>query len=148
MAVNNDDEMSWSSTARHCRLPSTQMSPPRNRSRNASSTADSQMRRCSTWPLAPLSSTASRQTGRRKLTGRLFGQVRPPPAYHDGGQQLDGAQRRGRRRYGAELEGVEEQRPEPAQHGPGSGGERRQVGLVRACEALSFGDAGGEFVPT
>ena len=46
---------------------------PRNRSRNASRVAASQTRRCPVTPLLPLSSTASRQTGRRKLVGGLLG---------------------------------------------------------------------------
>src|SRR3982751_1496937 len=57
------------------------MSPARNRSRNASRVAASQTRRCPVTPLLPLSSIASRQTGRRKLVGGLLGQVRPPLLY-------------------------------------------------------------------
>ena len=35
IAANSAGAINWSSTARHCRLPSTQMSPARSRSRNA-----------------------------------------------------------------------------------------------------------------
>jgi hypothetical protein len=74
MAANRAGEISWSSTARHWRLPSTQMSPARSRSRSASRVAASQIRRSA--PSVP--STASRQTGRRKLVGKLLGHFRLP----------------------------------------------------------------------
>ena len=65
--------------ARHCRLPWTQMSPERSRSRNASRVAASQVRRWSVLFSPPLSRTASRQAGRRKLVGGFFGHFRPLP---------------------------------------------------------------------
>ena len=46
-----------------------------------------------------------------------------------------------------EPERAEEQRPEPVQHRPGPGGERPQVGLVRAREPLGIRNAGGEPLP-
>ena len=66
--------------ARHCRLPSTQMSPERSRSRNASNVAASQVRR-SLPPVLATWLTASRQAGRRKLIGRLLGHFLPPLMY-------------------------------------------------------------------
>lgn len=62
-------------------------------------------------------------------------------------QQLHRVQRRRRGGHGAELEGVEEQGAEPVQHGPGARGQRRQVHLVRAGQALGLGDAGRQPLP-
>jgi hypothetical protein len=75
MAANDGGGINWSSTTRHCLLPSTQMSPARSRSRNANRVAASQMRRSN----SPEAHIDSRQVGRRKLVGRLRGHFRPPP---------------------------------------------------------------------
>ena len=54
MAANRAGGRSWSSTARHCRLPSTQRSPARSRSRRARRyrTAELQQHRASGLALA------------------------------------------------------------------------------------------------
>ena len=62
-------------------------------------------------------------------------------------QQFDGAQRRCRGGHGAKLERIEEHGAKPVQHRPGAGRQSGQVRLVRAGQALGFGDAGGELLP-
>jgi hypothetical protein len=63
-------------------------------------------------------------------------------------QQLDRTQRRSAGRHGAKLESVEEQRPQPVQHRPGTDGQSREVHLIRTGQAFGFGDARRELLPT
>src|SRR3954454_7581714 len=85
IAANRAGGINWPSTARHCRLPSTQMSPARNRSRSASKVATSQVRRS----VLPAPSTASRQAGRRKLVGKSCGQYEASKRRKGGGVTPD-----------------------------------------------------------
>src|SRR6516225_6372727 len=62
-------------------------------------------------------------------------------------QKLDCSQRRDSGRHGAEMEGTEEQRPQPMQHRPGASGEGRQVCFVRARQTVRLCDAAGQLIP-
>jgi hypothetical protein len=71
----------------------------------------------------------------------------PPATLVNSSQRLDRAERRGRRGDGPQPEGAEEKRPEPVQQRPGARGTRRQVRLVRPCQAPGLDDAACQPVP-
>ena len=71
----------------------------------------------------------------------------PPATLVNSSQRLNRAERRGRRGDGTQPEGAEEKRPEPVQQRPGARGTRRQVRLVRPCQALGLDDVACQPVP-
>ena len=129
--------MSWSSTARHCRLPSTQMSPARSRSRSASRVAASQIRR------DPTAGDRARRPARPGAESRSAGS----PAIACG-RRLRRRRAAARRRAASgrlpERRGAGRRRERPGRAGAAParrGRQGRQVRLVRPSEALGLGHA-------